>query len=175
MKQLGYFSSIFVSVLLFSCGNSDNTPNEKHTIVASTPFEFASVIESIVDTVYVGFNHIEDLDGADVPKAELLAGISKLEEEINNAKTEINSIQPVGKNPRICIDAGNNCLDAAKNLLSLFKKSADLLSKPDSEWSDSEFEVFDKLFLKYNEALEYSIDGLYDASDRYLNSQIERP
>lgn len=173
MKKTLYFSFFFLALFVGSCGESgestDGDSNGK--IIVKSADEFVNVIESTVDTIYLGFNLIEDLDGADVPKSELLDGINKLASEISVAKTKLKSIEPYGENPTPLLDAAKKCLVASKKLLSFFKRNASLLSKPDNEWTDSEYEKFDKMNTKFNNGLETAMDKLYDMSDAYLSRQ----
>lgn len=163
------------ALLLASCGDAttESSTENKPKITVQDPQEFTDLVEAYVDSVYLKFDDIEALDKSDVPESEFLAGVKSADELFNHIESELNRIEPFGKNPEPFLKSAHGVIEAARKHLDMFKRNATLLSKPDKEWTKDEN---DKLNTEYDNsfhALDDAMDELYDENANYHDAQPE--
>ena len=163
------------ALLLASCGDAttENSSENKVKITVQDPQEFTDLVETYVDSVYLKFNDMEELDKNDVPESEFLAGVKSTDELINHIESEINRIEPFGKNPEPYLKSANGVIEAARKHLDMFKRNATLLSKPDKEWTSEENNKLNTEYDNSYHALDDAMDNLYDENSSYHDAQPE--
>jgi hypothetical protein len=168
---------LFATLLLISCEEAaknelevqENTAADFESGRVYGPVDYNDGLLAESTLLDVKMAMLEDLDAADVPRDEMVAACKDAMAEYDRVISALNSVEAYGVKGEEFKQAVIDYAKTTGRIFNMYNDYADLLSIPDSEWTEEEASIWDETYNAIFEDYIAANDNCIEVQEAYAS------